>query len=376
MIRNTISFARPVALSLVLGLTLASGWAEAGAPNSANLEDTRDTDTGAVKSRFGFQCLYSRQIKQMADHCVVAYFDRNGRLMEERLDASNVGDVGYYRVLHERDRSGRYVIQAFFPDGQRKTNRIAVEASDQLLARATLTELKASGFVESWHDNGALSFSGYWMLGQPEGRIVDYHRNGKKWQESYYHEGKLDGRFEQWYESGELEIRSEYVEGALMGKYLTYYPNGRKASESTRYFNRFEGPYRTWYEDGTRSYEAVYQDSELVQERSWFPNGQQSAETHYASRVRQGEAKTWYMSGELKTVETYDKGRRNGPFAKYYESGDKWIAGTYVDGQLDGIKTQWDLYKNQRVEFKYVNGKELGFTVFRPDGTTSEYETP
>ncbi|MFC3685082.1 toxin-antitoxin system YwqK family antitoxin [Hydrogenophaga luteola] len=369
-------------------LALVSHVVQAEAPDTAN------------RSLEGFPCLYSRQIVQAPEHCVVGYFDQNGQLIQEPLDASNLGDVRYYRVLHDRDKNSRFVIQAFFADGQRKTNRIAVEASGALLSRSSMADLKADGFVEmwgangrklaeqqysrgvphglfkSWHDSGALAFSGMYRLGALDGRILDYHRNGARMQESYYRDGKLDGRLSRWYESGQPELRAEYVDGALMGRYVTFHPNGKRASESTRYFNAYEGAYRLWHESGTLSYEAHYKDGLLTRESRWYPNGKRAELSGYVSQVLDGEVKTWYMSGGIKSVETYRKGRRDGPFTRYYENGKKWVQGTYVDGELDGIHSQWELHKNQRVESTYVNGKKTGLKVFRPDGTVGEYDIP
>lgn len=369
-------------------LVLVFTGAQAGSPDTT------------LRSREGFPCLYSRQIVQAPEHCVVGYFDRNGRVIQEPLDASNLADVRYYRVLHDRDKNGRFVIQAFYADGQRKTNRIAVEASDALLSRSSMEELQADGFVEmwaangrkvaeqrysrgvphglfkSWHESGAPAFSGVYRLGTLDGRVLDYHSNGTKMQESYYRNAKLDGRFSRWYESGKPELHAEYLEGALMGRYVTFHPNGKRASESTRYFNAYEGAYRLWYEDGTLSYEAQYKDGLLTRERRWYPNGRPAEQSEHVNQVLDGELKTWYVSGGIKSVETYRKGLRDGPFTKYYENGRKWVQGTFVEGELHGTRTQWDLYKNQRVESTYVHGKEMGLKVFRPDGTVGEFVMP
>ena len=107
-----------------------------------------NNNTEPLTSKEGYPCLYSKHIRQDLSQCVIGYFDKNGLLIKN--DGSlNVADVAYYRVLLDKNKYGQHVIQSFFPNGQKKTSAIVINARGDLLSKTTMSSLQADFFRDS-----------------------------------------------------------------------------------------------------------------------------------------------------------------------------------------------------------------------------------
>jgi len=321
-----------------------------------------------MAEKSGYRCLYSRHVTQDASACVVGYFDKNGVLIGEDITEQNIAQVAYYRVLLDKDESGRLRISSYYPGGQKRTDAIAVGRTDNMLAETSMAKLGAdgafrhwyedgrsrevsafregrlTGFSQSWFPNGQLQFDGEYVDDALHGRIVTYYSSGQMKQESHYKLGKLDGSSTVWHENGIKSAEARYDYGRLVGAFTTWHPNGKKKAYSHRHYDAIDGTYTEWYENGQKKREENYDRGALEGEATyWYANGQRSALRRYTQDLSEGLSQMWYDNGQIKAAIQNKNGKEHGPFFRWHWNGKKQLVGQFVDGKLDGVVTLYEL---------------------------------
>ena len=88
--------------------------------------------------------------------------------------------------------------------------------------------------------------------GQPHGRCVRFHANGRMAIDAYYHEDCPVGEHQQWYDTGAIDKREIYGEfGAVLTQ--EFNESGQIVRE---YDSRGDRTHRMWYEDGSLLFES------------------------------------------------------------------------------------------------------------------------
>ena len=87
------------------------------------------------------------------------------------------------------------------------------------------------------------------------GKAYGLHKNGQKWVEKKFKDGKGDGLLVEWYKNGQKERESNWKNGKLDGLIVGWHENGQKRGEgnykdglqidSSKYWNRKGEPVDT-----------------------------------------------------------------------------------------------------------------------------------
>ncbi|SVE06804.1 uncharacterized protein METZ01_LOCUS459658 [marine metagenome] len=77
-----------------------------------------------------------------------------------------------------------------------------------------------------------------------------YYRNGQKWEETTYKDGKKDGKWTTWNPNGLKSIERTYKDGEPDGLWTVWYENGQKKREVI-YKDKKRFSYKTWNRDGS-----------------------------------------------------------------------------------------------------------------------------
>jgi antitoxin component YwqK of YwqJK toxin-antitoxin module len=225
-------------------------------------------------------------------------------------------------------------------------------------------------------DNSKLRFSGYYVNGQPNGRIqkwfpnykLEYEENynmgkregtqhyfydsGKKKEEAVYKNGKANGTHKKWNEDGMLIYDFQMSGGEREGKCTEYHANGKLKKSGSYHIGiptdtlikEFDEAGKLVKEEITRENGRIKifrnHDLEKITE-TWYENMFLTATGHYTlSMERNGEWKFSKpipnsSSSRIYKSEKYLNGKLNGPSVEYNDDGSVAHTDYYKDGTLD-----------------------------------------
>lgn len=83
-------------------------------------------------------------------------------------------------------------------------------------------------------------------------------------------------------------------------------------------------------------------DSVLVREVGYYPQGQKRIEGEYADGLREGQWMYWYDNGNIWSQAHYKAGIRHGRSTVWFENGQKYFEGRYRHGERVGRWRFWD----------------------------------
>jgi antitoxin component YwqK of YwqJK toxin-antitoxin module len=145
--------------------------------------------------------------------------------------------------------------------------------------------------LTGWHPNGEKAIEYGWKKsGEREGRLTQWHFNGKKRKQGVIKANRPDGNWTWWHKDGTKNIEGSYINGRATGLFVWWHPNGKKAAEGrvlsdakgTREYPT--GQWRFWYENGQRQIQGAFkwlEDRERAvpsgQWDFWYPSGKRSA---------------------------------------------------------------------------------------------------
>jgi protein-export membrane protein SecD len=93
-------------------------------------------------------------------------------------------------------------------------------------------------------------------------KYEEYYKNGQKYEEGTYKDGKQDGLYTVWHENGQKRLEGTYKDGEQDGKWVEWYENGQKEEEGTYKDGEQDGKWVEWYENGQKEEEGTYKDGE------------------------------------------------------------------------------------------------------------------
>lgn len=98
----------------------------------------------------------------------------------------------------------------------------------------------------------------------------------------------------------------------------------------------------------------IYQnnDSVLVKEVGFYPQGQKRIEGEYVDGLRDGTWMYWYDNGNTWSQASYKAGIRHGRSTVWFENGQKYFEGRYKHGERAG---RWRFWDNDGTLVKEVN---------------------
>ena len=175
----------------------------------------------------------------------------------------------------------------------------------------------ANGQYETYHNNGYLKSSEYFIKGKRAGLYESYEDDGQLIERGTYKDGGKDGFWRGFYYNGQLSWRVTYKDGKREGLYESYhlFYQEQLLEKSTYKDGELDGPYEAYHNDGQLAVRTTYKNGE--------PDGP------YVS---------YHKDGQLYVRTTYKDGELDGPYEEYYENGQLNKRETYKDGEIAGYE--------------------------------------
>lgn len=351
---------------------------------------------------------YLREIEVLDDGAPVdtnfSYYD-NGllRLKIPYKDGKIHGDVLFYRneILY---RSLPYTA------GEMKEGEFKeFHAIGSVDFSYTLKDGKSHGPFKSYFDSGELYREGNFSEGNLEGERITYYRSGEISVKENFEEDLNQGKYLSYYQDGQLEAEGSFDEGNKVGEWVFYFENGNKRKvqnfdengkengvEELYTKNGWKLSEHTFNKGVVDSYVFYDENGEVISKgnrkggeleyKSYFENGNVSAEGNYNKTGKHGAWKYYDYNGTLETTTQYedgvskgtykdyfvngnveieyefnDEGDSEGYYQNYYRNGNLYRQGFLKDGNMDG---PWrDYYRNSDLaqEYFYSDNQKTGF---------------
>jgi|GEM_PF-898179 antitoxin component YwqK of YwqJK toxin-antitoxin module len=214
--------------------------------------------------------------------------------------------------------------------------------------------------IWKWYKNGQKWSEGKYNNGKVDRSFTFWYENGQKNYEENYKDGIKVGSWYGWYENGQKNSERAYIDGKRDGLWASWYENGQKSSERIYKDGKIDGLDVYWYENGQKYREMTYQDGELINEIYWTENGLDSGDLifHFKNGEiwKKGNLKNGKLDGEFieygffgtediyhkRILQNYKDGKLDGEYNNYFGTGDVNVMGNYKDGKLEGRYTYYD----------------------------------
>ena len=104
------------------------------------------------------------------------------------------------------------------------------------------------------------------------GKTYELNRNGQKFIEGNYKDGKKDGLEVWWYDNGQKQLEVNYKDGKEDGLNMSWHENGQKGGEVNYKNGKEDGLATSWHKNGQKQIEKKYKDGEEVEGSKKFWN--------------------------------------------------------------------------------------------------------
>ena len=108
------------------------------------------------------------------------------------------------------------------------------------------------------------------------GKTYELNRNGQKFIEGNYKDGKRNGLEVMWHENGKKATERNYKDGKEDGLEMGWHENGKKAYEANNKDGKLDGLYLRWHENGQQMAESNYRNGNKIEgsEKFWNSKGE------------------------------------------------------------------------------------------------------
>ena len=178
----------------------------------------------------------------------------------------------------------------------------------------------------------------------PNGKYIEYYKNGQIKVQGYYKKGKRDGEFKAFLRNSKNAGSVIYKDGKIIKSTLI---NNMKDNASFSIL--------TDINSSSNSHKIVTDE---------FPNGLlKQYFTFNKDGLLDGESRQYYEEGEIKSVSPFKNNVADGIFISYYQNGNIKEKHTYKNGNEEGEGLFY--YENAKLEEKYFmkNGKLDGEAI-------------
>jgi len=265
----------------------------------------------------------------------IIQFDSTGKELQHNYFRNGNGKMVYVFPNGKPDLELDY--KKGLPDGARKTFYFDGKPGDiSYYAHGVL-----NGSYKSWTHTGALNTEGQYRDGDPAGVWKSYE-NGKLRRKMEYRSGKLDGKDTYYYENGNIETEISMKDGQRDGLYRYMDPGGTLIYQ-VNYRQDVPISY-SWLDNQDSLVPAVAIERGAAKIKTYFPNGNVSAELEYYDGYLHGEYKLYYTNGQLHIVKHRKYGLLDGDFVEYYPNGKTKSITPYLNDKEHGISKEF--YEN------------------------------
>lgn len=178
---------------------------------------------------------------------------------------------------------------------------------------------KYTGEWYEWYDDllqDKKSSKEIYKNGRLDGRIINWHPNGKKKSDGVYKNGNLYGKNTEWYDSGEKYKEKCNNNGSRCGKIIRWYKNGQK---------QYEDENKGALANGSRT--------------TWYDNGQKQAESSYVNGYKVGPYIEWHSNGKISFIGDCSKDKDIS--IAFHQNGKKHMV-FYSHIECRDIKYEWN----------------------------------
>lgn len=306
---------------------------------------------------------------------ITQYFNSEGKLyMISSLTSETEKDL--YALYRKYDSNGNLFIYSYAIDGK---NIDRGYYSDGKLAY--IQELKI-------------------IKGQPpipNGKYIEYYKNGQIKVQGSYKEGKRDGEFKAFLKNGKSAGFIIYKDGKIIKSTLVKaMKDNASFSPVTDIYYKLEDSHtlrKVDYENGLLKTYFIYNkdgipDGESVE---YYEEGSIESIVHFRNNIVEGLTITYYENGNIDEEVNYKNNKMNGE-AKSYDENGKLNGRTIFK---DNIKLEEDVYKENEIlkntfkngelvkqdictlngtlkERRILNGDEMEYSTFYPNGNVKQ----
>ena len=265
---------------------------------------------------------FTRNIDMNPKTEITQYFNKKGELyMISSLTSETEGDL--YALYRKYDKNGNLSIYTYAIDG--KNTDKGYYSDGKLAYIKELKIIKGEAPI-------------------PNGKYIEYYKNGKIKLQGNYKEGRRNGEFKTFLKNSKSAGSVIYKDGKIIKSTLI------KSMKENASFSIL-----TNINYNSNSHEIVTDE---------FPNGLlKQYFTFNKNELLDGESRQYYEEGEIKSVSPFKNNVANGTFISYYQNGNIKEKHTYKDGNEEGEGIFY--YENGKLEEKYFmkNGKLDGEAI-------------
>ena len=310
---------------------------------------------------------------------ITQYFNSEGKLyMISSLTSETEKDL--YALYRKYDSNGNLFIYSYAIDGK---NIDRGYYSDGKLAY--IQELKIikgqppipNGKYIEYYKNGQIKVQGSYKDGKRDGEFKAFLRNGKSAGSVFYKDGRLikstlvnsmkdNASFslvtDKSYDLNLYEIITEESKNKLLEGYLIFKKDGL-----------FNGEKREYYEEGEIKAITPFKNS-LAEGTyiSYYQNGNIKVKNTYKNGNEEGEGLFYYENGQLEEKYFMKNGKLDGEAINYFEDGKIRNKAIFKDGIIleeevhENNEIQKNIFKNEEIVQQdiYTKNKILKATIF------------
>ena len=265
------------------------------------------------------------------------------------------------------------------------------ETDKELYALYRKYDKNGNLFIYTYAINGNNTDKGYYSDGKlayilelkilkgqapiPNGKYIEYYKNGQIKVQGNHKEGKRDGEFRVFLRNGKSAGSIFYKNGKIIKSTLVKtMKDNASFSPVTDIYYKLEDSHtlrKVDYENGLLKTYFIYNkdgipDGESVE---YYEEGNIESIVHFRNNIVEGLTITYYENGSIDEEVNYKNNKMNGE-AKSYDENGKLNGRTIFK---DDIKLEEDVYKeNEILKNTFKNGELVKQDICSPNGTLKE----
>ena len=325
---------------------------------------------------------------------ITQYFNKKGELyMISSLTSET--DKELYALYRKYDKNGNLSIYTYAIDGKNTDKGYYSDGKLAYILELKLLKGKTpipNGKYIEYYKNGQVKVQGNNKEGKRDGEFKAFLRNGKSAGSVFYKDGKIikstlvnsmkdNASFslvtDKSYDLNLYEIITEEFKNKLLKEYLIFKKDGLFNGEKREYYEEgeikaitpfknslAEGTYISYYPNGNMEEKYTYINGEENGEGfSYYENGKLEEKYFMKNGKLDGEAFAYYPSGKLEVKDFFKNGKKEGESIFYHENGNIKQKSTFKNGKREGDLFIYYPSGKLRQTEKFINGKAEGEVI-------------
>jgi len=226
---------------------------------------------------------------------------------------------------------------------------------------------KKYGYWKKYNKQNKLDYEGTFFNGEPVGKFIYYHDNGKIKNISYYTPNSPVVNTTMFHENGKKLAEGDFYNREKDGKWLIYSSTGKLVAEENFVKGKKNGVSKIYSP----------QDETLLEEVNWLDDKKNGVSINYftTGKIRMkmfynldkmhGSFENYYENGKIKTKGQYAKNFREGKWVSYDEKGRELKIEYFKRGRTNllllGFRTEkeWKLINVNKIAYFYQKNPRI-----------------